>query len=1097
MTSPFLFSQLPKPVPGQNGQVMFEVEHDAFDSVNELLFDDERTSFLDDHQQDERLLPGTLVTREERELDATRPTSRQETEDTPMTSPCLSPPWSLSPSSQPSSPASPCIDHHAPQPSVTLLEEKIHAMLELHHLKLQENQVHHTDALMEQLVGLQSQIGRLEDDLFQANAKIASQMQEIADIEAKSFELQKQSVALQQSTLDKLMRLQTSISAVLTQTFELHEYPTPRLFIVLPDVPYQGLNPSSLLSNVALTKFRLYFLCECGGPHTSPVGPHQLNHIHIARHNGYEITRPTEFFSKYGTYIHKLLMMLKNGISLATVVVPMLSFVKATDLPERLAKGLDDKVTASIQLLSRYQDAIDVPAPGIHSDKVESTVETNSEAIFDSDRSVLGQSSGNVTMMPPKFLPLEGADLRMLNSFLKTKDRDRTLGNLFRTVNDHGHIKWICLDHYRATYHKADDRLFEHEVSLNQGTYDRQLGRVSVVLSSSAAAETFMAAMSRAYAIHELELHLRNYSYQDLRSLGTALSNTNVSKLTLRAHQYKDYLALGKRRIHAILKMMSTGKIRYLHLKQIKDMFPQHAIVPKEMLAIHSLELTAMSVKDGHETLGDILKACKNLVELKLTEVPLKLQQQTSVMNALVGCTKLSALSLRACDIPSKGSKVISSTLKELKQLKELNLGFNLLEDDGICEIVEAIRGQLEKLWLPYTAFGDASAMALESSMVSMRLTSLDLSDSVNELDTKGVESILRLTGRLDRCTELVLPRMAQSSDESCSRMIRQLSLCTLQRLEMQGSDCGDLTAVALAEALSDLLSSHLALESLSIDLPSITLQGANILGRALGNCQFVKLSLRYSHLFQSSVPEPELLQDFFRNACSWLTVLDLRWTQMSDQIAMVLCDCMAENETLCKLQSLDVSRNQMSALGGSKVLECVQSMTSIRVLRIESPSFREPGSMGPAVMRFLEVNKSVHRLSVSHVNLKELTQGLRSRSHVLKSIEVQYVDGEPDDTHVDDIFEWGDFLQSNANKLLRLVVKRARYLCQCLKKNKTILDLEWEFDQGWKVDSYVLQRYIERNRELWRKNAGSQIEDLIQAGMDPWTIRAVCHSYG
>ncbi|KAI9236139.1 MAG: hypothetical protein BYD32DRAFT_419464 [Podila humilis] len=1098
-TQTFQLNQVTKEVTVTSGAdgvyVLLEDVRDAFHLADEFTLDGEPVPFLEDEHH-ERLFPRriaihpgrvlTVVPLPDKDIQSliVDPARLAMIEESYVFRSSLSP--LSSPSSGLSRSSSSC------QLSDATLEEKIHTMLESHHHKLQETQDHHTDTLMEQLVDLQSQVGRLQQDLHEANAKIAEQMHEMAEMQTKSLELHQQSIDMQQIALDKLMRLQTKITAVLTQTFELHEYPAPRLFIVLPEVGYEGLNPSSVLSSFALTKFRLYFLCECG-PHTTPVGSRQLNHIHIARHEGYEITRPTEFFGKYGSYVLKLLMMLKNGISLASLAVPMLSLVNIVDLPESLVKGLGDKVNTSIQLLSVYQDVIDRQAPGLGADKVDVTA--NREAL--SDQSIMVPTKDSDAN--DSFVPMEGADFRMLSSFLKKKDQDRALGNLFRTVNEEGHVKWICLDHYRATYHNKQDRQFEGEVALNQGTYDHQLGKVSVILSSSYAAETFMVAMTRAHAFNELDVHLRNYSYQDLRHLGIALLSTNVSKLTLRAHQYKDFMAVGKRRIHAILKMMNSGKIRCFHFKQIKDLFPSKTVIPKEMPSILSLELTTMSVKEGHETLGEILRSCKNLSELRLTEVPLKSQRLTSVLKGVAACTKLQVLSLRACDIPSQSGGALASTLKTFKQLKELDLGFSLLEDSDICEIIEAVGGRLEKLWLPYTGFGDESAIALERVVVSSHLKCLDISDSVNELGVEGMESIIRLTSRL-QCTELVMPRTTDLSDESCSRMVRGLNLRQLERLEIEGSNCGDLTAAALAEVLADPNHSHVVLTTLRIDLPNITLDGAHMLGRALGDCRLLKLSLRHSLLFQPVVVDRRLLEDLFRSAGSRLTVLDLRKSNMNDEVALVMCECFTETSAICRLEYLDVSRNQMTAAGASRVLDCFQSNQSLRVLRIESVSFTDSGCMGHAMKRFLEVNSSVQRLSISHVNLRDLSLGLAARCHVLKSIEVQYVDGE-----VDDIFSWGEFLHSSSNTLLRLVIKHARvcedersleYLCQCLKQNKTILDLEWEFDQGWKVDSFVLQRYIERNQELWRKSAGSRADDLVLAGMDPWTIRAVSQSH-
>ncbi|KAG0344342.1 hypothetical protein BGZ54_005887, partial [Gamsiella multidivaricata] len=47
-------------------------------------------------------------------------------------------------------------------------------------------------------------------------------------------EKQEQMLQMQQQALNRLIMIQNRVQAVLTQTYELHEYPIPRLFIVLP-----------------------------------------------------------------------------------------------------------------------------------------------------------------------------------------------------------------------------------------------------------------------------------------------------------------------------------------------------------------------------------------------------------------------------------------------------------------------------------------------------------------------------------------------------------------------------------------------------------------------------------------------------------------------------------------------------------------------------------------------------------------------------------------------------------------------------------------------------------------------------------------------
>jgi len=95
----------------------------------------------------------------------------------------------------------------------------------------------------------------LKNEVAKNNA-LASKNHELT---AHVIKLQEEMKQLQIQALDRLALLQNNVRALLTQTYELHEYPIPRLFIVLPD-NRSSWNPMDFFSN----KFRLYFLCECG-----------------------------------------------------------------------------------------------------------------------------------------------------------------------------------------------------------------------------------------------------------------------------------------------------------------------------------------------------------------------------------------------------------------------------------------------------------------------------------------------------------------------------------------------------------------------------------------------------------------------------------------------------------------------------------------------------------------------------------------------------------------------------------------------------------------------------------------------------------------
>ncbi|KAF9296543.1 hypothetical protein BGZ91_010173, partial [Linnemannia elongata] len=160
------------------------------------------------------------------------------------------------------------------------------------------------------------------------------------------------------------------------------------------------------------------------GEHTKPVGgrpsnPNLKHEIHIARHDGYNIDRPTEFFEKYGSYFLTLLQMLKYGVTIAGVVVPPLSQLNIVDTVEGTFYGIKTVL----------QDL---------GPKVDSSI-AYIEGLTGAQSQLVSSESGSTSAGLDGPEALEGADLRQLESFLKTSDKGRVLGNLYRIVTSDGH----------------------------------------------------------------------------------------------------------------------------------------------------------------------------------------------------------------------------------------------------------------------------------------------------------------------------------------------------------------------------------------------------------------------------------------------------------------------------------------------------------------------------------------------------------------------------------------------------------------------------------------------------------------------------------
>ncbi|KAF9347538.1 hypothetical protein BGX34_003074, partial [Mortierella sp. NVP85] len=346
-------------------------------------------------------------------------------------------------------------------------------------------------------------------DLLSKNYKLTSDNNEllthVSQLQKELASKQDEMKVLQIQALDRLALLQKSVKALLTQTYELHEYPIPRLFIVLPQ-DTSSRNPLDHLTH----KFRLYFLCECG-EHTKSINTKIPHHIHLAKHEGYELARPTEFFQRYGPYVLTILQMLKYGLTVAGVAVPALTQLIRPDDVEKVNEGL--------KLLTNTLE------PGVNQviEYIEKVTAEQGQAVVELSE----QMDSNEA--------LEGADLRQLESFLKTKDEHRVLGNLYRTVTGEGHVKWVCIDHYRENYHEKAAIAFRDAVAVLDGLFDENVGRVEVKLTSKVQADQFYQNLEKARSVYELEIELDWETTQgDFKRLRNALSKTSVGVLELR-----------------------------------------------------------------------------------------------------------------------------------------------------------------------------------------------------------------------------------------------------------------------------------------------------------------------------------------------------------------------------------------------------------------------------------------------------------------------------------------------------------------------------------------------------------------------------------
>ncbi|KAK3820207.1 MAG: hypothetical protein J3Q66DRAFT_439243 [Benniella sp.] len=360
-----------------------------------------------------------------------------------------------------------------------------------------------------------------------------------------TLHLLQQMLDKQQQTLNRQVILENRVQALMTQNYELHEYPIPRLFIVLP----KRKKHRDKFIHPFKRQFRLYFLCECG-EHTKGANRGNLpNKIHLAKHEGYDLDQPNEFFERYGSYVMAMLKFLKYGTMAAGIAVPPLALFKVVE-------GLD-----------AIQKSLTATTDGIKS-LVDDTIKhiQNLQGNTPNDR---GTATGPMAL--DDIEALEGADLRQLQLYLNDKDRGRVLGDLFRIFTPEGHVKWVCIDHYKENYRKTAMRRLKEVIAANYGIQYQNICQVIIRLGHNTAAEQFYEALVKARGIRSLHITLNwSFTLDDLRKLASTVSKANINQLELHKNlNHKepilDMINDG-RRYNPIVEMMCNGRIQNMTL---------------------------------------------------------------------------------------------------------------------------------------------------------------------------------------------------------------------------------------------------------------------------------------------------------------------------------------------------------------------------------------------------------------------------------------------------------------------------------------------------------------------------------------------------
>ncbi|KAG0311924.1 hypothetical protein BGZ97_011554 [Linnemannia gamsii] len=472
---------------------------------------------------------------------------------------------------------------------------------------------------------LQNELVRQQNIMLQEQAASKERDERMLQEQAESKVREEMMLKMQQEAIDRLIVNQQRVDAILVQNYELHEYPIPRLFVVLPD-SFRDWDPRNFL----MERFRLHFLCECSddyGPCSdqnasldppsntdtgSPTSIPVKNSIHLAKHGGYELSRPTEFFNQYGHYVLGMLKILRHCLAVAAVAAPVVALADSglkdlMDGVQSISESTVEAVNISINILETKLGDIDI------ADGLATTTSNDREP----DNSMFENLAA-----------LEGADLRRLDTFLRHNDQDKILGNLYRIATEQGHVKWVCFDHYQEKYRATALASFIQSVETAGGTYDSHLGQVTISLNSGTAFKDFFQRLSsQAPAVQTLDVTLDwDFGTGDLATLVDMVAKSNVKTIKLDLQDDRTSSAIiaslrpGKGRYHSLLGLLSNTKLRCLEFSNLYLLATRTSNLPLSFNAswLQSFRFYGRIHEDDRKRLTNIISHCSQLVDLRL-----------------------------------------------------------------------------------------------------------------------------------------------------------------------------------------------------------------------------------------------------------------------------------------------------------------------------------------------------------------------------------------------------------------------------------------------------------------------------------------------
>lgn len=392
----------------------------------------------------------------------------------------------------------------------------------------------------------------LKDNSAKTDQQDAASKETTVAVEAKPTNTTEPLLVSHNMTLDRLANIQT-YTQVLTKSYELHEYQIPRFFIVLP----KSTRGQDTILKPFSDQFRLYFVCECG-MHTTDEGSEVVEKVHLSQHRGYDINQPAAFFKKFGLYVLAMMQTIRRA-SVVEFDFPQLEHLKLMQETD----GTQEQLNYTKETFGRLID------------ETISSIEKKTKPADGGTDLDLGDNIGPQQLR--EIETLEDVGLVQLGTFLKETDEGQALGNLYRTVTDKGHVKWVCRQHFLTTHRESAWIMLLKFVVANGGEFNETLGSVKISLQDRTQAREFYAALEEAQGVHALAVQLKwSVTMDDLKKLSAAILKSPVIDLRLDGDAFSRSVSdifNHRRQYDPLLRLLVEGRIQMVKFENFRGFF--------------------------------------------------------------------------------------------------------------------------------------------------------------------------------------------------------------------------------------------------------------------------------------------------------------------------------------------------------------------------------------------------------------------------------------------------------------------------------------------------------------------------------------------